>query len=338
MVKCSAQEEPIDPTLPIIDSHHHLFDRRGVDNGKSGLRRYLLDEYLDAIEGGHNVIASVFLNCYTMYRADGPASLREIGEVEFSNGQAAMSASGLYGSCRVGAAIVGSADLALGDAVRPVLEASIAAAPDRYRGIRISALWDSDPAVLGGANWFGPEYYYNEAFRKGFAHLAPLGLSFDAFVLAPQLKDVEDLARSFPDTQIILNHIGQPIGLGRHAQKQQEMYAAWRQDIARIAKFENVVVKIGGLGSFLSGSPLYRADPPASSEALAREWRPFAEVALDLFSADRCMFESNLPTDVSGPFNNICNAYKRIFAACTADEKSKIFSGTAKRIYRMNLQ
>jgi predicted TIM-barrel fold metal-dependent hydrolase len=194
-----ARETALDPALPIIDSHHHLFDRRPFDNGKSGIRRYLLEEYLETIDGGHNVIASVFLDCYTMYRADGPAEMRELGEVEFANGQAAMSASGHYGPCRVGAAIVGSADLSLGDRVKPVLEASLALTPDRYRGVRISALWDEDPNVLGGLEWFGPEYYRSDAFLSGFAHLAPLGLSFDAFVLAPQLPDVEQLARRFAE-------------------------------------------------------------------------------------------------------------------------------------------
>ncbi len=331
-------EEPIDPGLPVIDSHHHLFDR-----ASDGLyrhvrrRRFLLDEYLEFLGDGHNVVASVLLQARSMYRADGPEEMKPIGETEFFNGQAAMAASGLYGRCLVGAGIVGFADLRLGDDVHRVLEGQMAAAPGRFKGVRQEALWDVDPTVLSDRFTAGPRMYFRDDFRRGLAQLAPLGLSFDAFVLGPQLADVVDLVLSFPETQFVLNHLGNPVGIGVRKGRLEEEYPHWRRDMAEIARCPNVVVKLGGLGSFLSGSPTYRSDPPADSATLAVEWKPYAESAVELFGADRCMFESNVPTDGSGSFTTVCNAYKRIVAGCSEHERRQIFAGTAARIYKLDV-
>ena len=333
-------EAPLEPDLPIIDSHHHLFDHAQDHSiGSAARNRFLIDEYCEFIDDGHNVIASVFCQTTvkTMQRAYGPKELRPVGEVEFANGQAAMAAGGAYGPCLVAAAIVGFADLSLGDAVRPVLEASIEAAPHRYRGIRDHRLWDEDPTVLGARYNTKPHDYLDDGFRAGFKHLGQLGLTFDAFVLAPQLADVVDLAGRFPDTQIVLNHFGGPVGVGRHKGRMAEEFPAWRAHMEEISRYGNVVVKLGGLGTFLSGSPSYNADPPASSEQLAEEFRPYTETTVELFGADRCMFESNLPTDRTGPFGNVCNAYKRLTAGCSREEREMIFAGTAKRVYRIDL-
>ncbi|CAA9543489.1 MAG: Purine/pyrimidine phosphoribosyl transferase, partial [uncultured Thermomicrobiales bacterium] len=100
------REEIIEPALPIVDPHHHLWDRPGW--------RYLLDELLADLNSGHTIVATVFLQCRAMHRADGPEALRPVGETEFVNGVAAMSASGGYGLTRVCAGIVGPADLRLG--------------------------------------------------------------------------------------------------------------------------------------------------------------------------------------------------------------------------------
>lgn len=329
-------EQPIDPGLPIIDSHHHLFDRASDQHyEQTRRRRFLVDDYLECLGEHHNVVATVIVQARVMYRADGPVEMRPVGETEFFNGQAAMSASGLYGRCRVGAGIIGFADLTLGDRVRPVLEAHLAAAPDRFRGIRQNGLWDADPTVLGERLNGQPGLYLRGDFRSGVAQLAPLGLSFDAFVLAPQLPDAVDLARSVPQTQIVLNHLGNPVGVGVHRGRLGEEFPQWRGDMAELARCPNVVVKMGGLGTFLSGSPTYRADPPAGSATLAAEWKPYAESALEMFGADRCMFESNLPTDGSGAFTAVCNAYMRILAGCSEEERQQVFADTAARIYRL---
>ncbi|MCP3731383.1 amidohydrolase family protein [Sphingomonas sp. MG17] len=332
-------EAALFPDLPVIDSQHHLVDR--VSDAIApvlGLRRFLIDDYVEYLGTGHNVVASIAVEGRAMYRAAGPRELRPVGETEFLNGQAAMAASGLYGPCQVGAGIVGHVDFRVGKRVREVLDQHVAAAPQRFRGARQSALWDADPSILGDIFDGGEGLYRQLAFIEGFRHFAPLGFTFDAFVLAPQLADVIDLAHRFPDTQIVLDHVGQPIGVGAHAGRMGEEYLQWRRDMVALAACENVAVKLGGLGSFLGGAETFRADLPATSERLASDWRPYVEVAIELFGAHRCMFESNRPTDDTAPFGTICNAFKRITAGCSDDERRDIFAGTAKRIYQLEIQ
>jgi L-fuconolactonase len=334
-------EAPIDPDLPIVDTHHHLYDRlpEAVAALAGGRRRYLLDELLADIEGGgHNVVATVHADADAMYRADGPRELRVIGETEFINGQAAMSASGLYGPCRVAAGIVGTTDFRLGDRVRPVLEAHVVAGGGRFRGIRQTAAWDDDPAIFGGMFPIPEGLYLDADFQRGFAHLAPLGLSFDAFVLSTQLADVTSLARAFPETRIVLDHCGGPVGVGRYRGRREELYPAWKDGIAQLAGCPNVVVKLGGLGSFLGGFDSFRADPPVSSEALAAEWRPYMEPCIELFGADRCLFESNYPVDFgAGSYGTIWNACLRLTAGCSPSERAALFSETAADVYQLQL-
>lgn len=332
------QNEVLDPDLPVIDCHHHLFDCLGEGLAAHiGVSRFLLDDYLAYIGDSHKVIASVVVEARTMYRADGPPHLRPAGETEFLNGQAAMAASGRYGPCRVAAGIVGYADLRLGESIKELLEAHIAAAPERFKGIRHEGIWDADESILGGLFDVDESMYFTDEFRQGFAHLAPLGLSFDAFVLSPQLADIADLARAFPDTQIIVNHVGSPVGIGVHASCVKEEYPQWERDMGDIAACPNTVVKLGGLGSSLLGSRFYRSDSPPSVEMLVEEWKPYVERAIELFGPYRCMFESNVPTDGSGGFNLVCNAYKTMTRSYSADERAAIFAGTAARVYRLNL-
>jgi L-fuconolactonase len=334
----SNDEAPIDPYLPVIDSHHHLFD--GASDGSAFItkrRRFLIDDYVEYIGHQHNLIATIAVEAHSMYAVDGPEELRPINETEFLNGQAAMSRAGLYGPVRVAAGIIGNADLRRGPDVKAVLEAYLAVAPRRFRGIRQEGMWDADPSVLGGLSDKGPHLYLESKFRRGFAELAPLNLTFDAFVLAPQLADVTDLARNFPDTSIVLNHLGQPVGRGAHAGRLEHEFSDWRKNMTDIADCANVAVKMGGLGSFLVGSPTYRSDPPASSETLAAEWGPYVETTIQLFGADRVMFASNAPTDGAGLFSVVCNAYKRIVAACSDDERADVFARTAARVYRLDV-
>jgi L-fuconolactonase len=335
-VECEA---PLFPDLPVIDSAHHLVDK--VSDAIApvlGLRRFLIDEYVDYLGADHNVIASIAVEGLSMYRATGPEELRCVGETEFLNGQAAMAASGLYGACRVGAGIIASVDCRKGKQVPRILEHQIAAAPQRLKGFRQTVLWDSDPSILGDIFDCGESLYRQDAFLEGFAHVARSGYCFDAFVLAPQLGDVSYLARRFPDNQIVLNHVGQPIAVGAHSGRLAEEYPQWRRDMAEIAACENVAVKLGGLGSYLFGSSTFRARPPVTSEQLASEWRPYVETAIELFGANRCMFESNRPTDDVGSFGTLCNAYKRMAAGCSDDERAQIFAGTANRIYNLEIE
>ncbi|MGH7414806.1 MAG: amidohydrolase family protein, partial [Candidatus Rokuibacteriota bacterium] len=229
----------LEPELPIIDTHHHLWARGG--------HRYFLPDFLADAATGHNLVATVFLECHSMYRAAGPDEMRPVGETEFVAGQAAMSASGMFGPTRVAAGIVGFADLTLGDRVEPVLEAHLRAGGGRFRGVRHSAAWDASEVIGNSAVADGPHVYQRPAFRAGLARLTRLGLSLDAWVFHPQLADVVDLARAFPDTSIILGHVGGVLGYGPYTGKQKEVFAAWKPRITELAGCPNVVVKLGGM-------------------------------------------------------------------------------------------
>jgi predicted TIM-barrel fold metal-dependent hydrolase len=344
--------EPIlEPELPIVDPHHHLWDRTAAALAQmpypdhpfsqviGAFPRYLLDELLADLKSGHNVRATVFLECGAMYRASGPDALKCVGETEFVNGVAAMSASGIYGDIRACAGIVGHANLKLGDAVEDVLRAHIHAGNGRFRGIRHSAAYDADAGVLGlMAGRHPPGLYRDAPFREGFKWLHRLGLSFDAWLLEPQLPDLVDLARAFPDTQIVLDHVGTPLGLASYAGKREERYSIWRGNIRALARSENVSAKLGGLAMPFCGFPSFHAKPPASSEQLAKEWRPYIETCIEAFGVNRCMFESNFPVDSgSCTYAVLWNALKRIAAGYSSSEKTALFSGTAARVYRLAL-
>ena len=340
-------EAILEPELPIVDPHHHLWDRSmfpaatGPEHPFSTAikpaQRYLLDELLADTGSGHNVIATVFLECRAFYKADGPVEMRCVGETEFVNGVAAMSASGLYGDTRVCAGIVGNADLTLGDAVTPVLEAHVRAGGGRFRGVRNSASWDADTEVLGPLNRMQAGHYLRDDFRAGFKQLAPMGLSFDAWMLEPQLPDLTDLARAFPDTSIVLDHVGTPIGRGGYSGKLEERFPIWRDNIRELAKSQNVVVKLGGLAMAFCNFPSFLAEPRVPSEQLAKEWGPYIETCIEAFGPERCMFESNFPVDMgSCTYAVLWNAFKRLASGASADEKTALFSGTAKRVYKLD--
>jgi L-fuconolactonase len=314
-------EAALEPALPVIDPHHHFWDtpQRG---------RYLLPELLADIGANsdsakaHNIVSTVFLECRSMYRNAGPAEMAPVGEVEFVNGIAAMSASGGYGPCRVAEAIIGHADLTLGARVREVLEAEIRVGGGRFRGIRHGVV--------------PPHLVRDRTFREGFAQLAPLGLSFESWQYHPQLPDAIDLARAFPDTTIILNHVGGVLGVGPYAGHRQEILAGWKKDIAELAKCPNVNVKLGGVGMISFGFDFHERDLPPSSEDFAAAWRQYIEPCIEAFGVDRCMFESNFPPDKqSGGYTELWNAFKRITSGASAVEKKALYSGTAARVYHL---
>jgi L-fuconolactonase len=321
--------EPIlEPELPIIDTHHHLWERGG--------HRYLLHEFLADAGTGHNLVASVFLECEAMYRATGPTEMRPVGQTEFVAGIAAMSDSGRYGSTRVAAGIVGFADLTLGDKVEPVLEANMRASGGRFRGVRHSAAWDASDIIGNSRTAGGPHLFQQAGFRAGFARLTALGLSLDAWVFHPQLTDVVDLARAFPNSNIVSVHCGGPLGYGPYEGKRDEVFKTWKAGVTELATCPNVTVKLGGMMMRLAAYD-YRTEPkPPTSEQLAARWRPYIEPCIELFGADRCMFESNFPVDKMGiGWAALWNAFKRIAAGASPDEKRALFAGTARRVYRL---
>lgn len=343
-------EAIIDPDLPIIDPHHHLWDRRPVHHllpnppthafehisYRKGL--YLLDQLLEDTNSGHNIVATVFLECRSMYRADGPNEMKPVGETEFVNGVAAMSASGLYGATRVCAGIVGTAELLLGADVGRVLDAQMAAGGARFKGIRQSTSYDADTNVLGPLNRHPAGVMMEPKFREGFAELDKRGLSFDAWLLEPQLPEVIDLARAFPGTPIVLDHVGTPLGLASYKGKLPERFGVWRDNIRELARSENVHVKLGGLAMPFCNFPSMLSEPRAPSTQLAAEWRPYIETCIEAFGPKRAMFESNFPVDeLSCDYATLWNALKLIAKDATADEKHDLFFGTANRFYRLGL-
>jgi predicted TIM-barrel fold metal-dependent hydrolase len=322
--------EPIlEPDLPIVDTHHHLWERSGWI--------YLLPELLTDLNTGHNVVATVFEECRSMYRADGPEAMRPVGEVEFVSGISAMSASGGYGPIKVAQGIVGHADLSLGDRVEPVLEALIRAGGGRLRGVRYSVGYDRDPAIGNSRRDSGPHMYERPEVRAGVASLAASGLVLDAWCYHPQLADVVDLARAVPQATICMCHVGGVLGYGSYAGRREEIFATWRASMAELATCPNVFVKIGGMLNRGAGLNFRELPAPPNSEAWAASWRPYVEPCIELFGAERCNFESNFPVDKMGTgYATLWNAFKRITAGCSADEKLALYSGTAKRLYKLD--
>ena len=321
------REEPLEPGLPIVDPHHHLWDHPG--------NPYLLPDLLKDLDCGHNIVATVFVECRAMYRADAPVERKSLGETEFVNGIAAMSASGAYGPARVCAGIVGNVDLRHGARAGAILEAHMAVAGGRFRGIRNGSAWHPDGIKATSANP-PPGLLQDRSFREGFASLARLGLSFDAWLLHTQIDDILDLARAFPGTPLVLDHVGGPLGIGPYVGKRDEVFAQWRQAIGELARCPNVHVKLGGLGMHTIGFDFHaRARPPTSQE-LAQAWRPYIETCIAAFGARRSMFESNFPVDKGTcSYQVLWNAFKRIAAACSDDETTALFGGTATRVYRL---
>ncbi|MBV9248653.1 MAG: amidohydrolase family protein [Acetobacteraceae bacterium] len=320
----------LDPSLPIVDPHHHLWDRPGW--------RYMLEDLLADTNSGHNIVATVYVQARSMHRATGPEELKPVGETEFISGIAAMSASGGYGPTKVCAGIVGHADLRLGVRVRDVLQAHIRAGGGRFRGIRHITAYDPDPALMNPAYSPPPGLMADRTFREGFACLAPLNLSFDAWLYHPQLDELTALAQAFPGTQICLNHIGGPLGIGPYAGNREEVFAAWSKSIRSLAKCRNVSVKLGGMAMRINGFDFHEKAEPPSSETLAAAWRPYVDTCIEAFGASRCMFESNFPVDKGSygyaPFWNACKILAR---GASAEERTALFSGTATRFYRLEL-
>jgi predicted TIM-barrel fold metal-dependent hydrolase len=327
-------EAALEPDLPICDPHHHFWDRRLE---RVPYQSYQLDELVADISSGHNVRSTVFIEARAMYRAGGPEELRPAGEVEYVQGLAAASASGIYGPGRAAAAIVGHANLNLGEAVEPVLEALQAASPNRFRGIRHSVTWDPHPEIENTAAHPFKGQLLNDTFRAGARVLVRRGLSYDAWLYFHQLPELADFARALPELSIVLNHVGGLIRVGPYAGREEEVMSTWRAGIAAVAARPNVSVKLGGLGMPRTGFDWHLRARPAGSEELAEAMAPLLTYCIDQFGPGRCMFESNFPVDkVSYSYNVMYNAFKRLSAGYSASERADLFHDTAARFYRID--
>jgi predicted TIM-barrel fold metal-dependent hydrolase len=346
------REEPVDPERRIIDAHHHLWD-----HGEG--RTYLLDDFLADTGAGHKVTDSVFVECGTSYRQDGPKALRPVGETAFVAEHVRKS----EGCATCVAAIVAFADLSAGDAVEEVLGAHEAAGEGRFRGVRHSNAWDASleagtgrrrgsrlmtqQRVRRGIARLGdsvrhrhyrpaPGLMAQEHFRRGVARLGDNGYSFDAWVYHPQLTALADLARAADGTTIVLDHFGAPLNVGPYRDRHDARHD-WQQGMREMAACPNVVVKLGGVGmDHLFGTGWSaRARPPGSDE-VAHWWRDHICWCIDTFGPSRCMFESNYPVDRQAlGYTVIWNAFQKVAAAYSDPEQDDLFSATAARVYRI---
>lgn len=348
----AVQEDALEPDLPIIDAHHHLWYisrsqlaaieasstivSKAYQPSRAGAWRYLLDELLADAKTGHNVRATVFVDAHAMYKIDGPKELRSLGEVEFAAGVGAMADSRVFGDVRACAAIVGNVDLRLGEAAMPVLERHLQAAGGRYRGVRSAETMAHDPdrSILGGSGV--AHVLLDERFRVGLRCLQRLGLSLDVWLLEPQLPDLLDLARAFPDVPMILNHAGGPVGVASY--RLAERFGPWSRSIRSLATCSNVTVKLGGLALPTLGLEVCESATPVDSAQLAHAWKPYLETCIEAFGAERCMFESNFPVDSRVcSYSVLWNAFKRATSGASLGERAALFAGTAARVYRISL-
>lgn len=322
------QEPILRPDLPIVDPHHHMWDRAD--------ERYLLAELMRDTGSGHDIRTTVFVQCNSQYDMGAPPERRSLGETRFIAGIAQASAADLASPTRACAGIIGMVDLTLGDQVTPLLEAHVEAAGGRFRGVRNRTAWDPSPEVRSNLESPAPGPLGNPAFHEGAARLAALGLTLDVWAYHPQLPQVLALARAVPGLTIVVNHCGGALGVGPFAGRRAEVFATWRTSMAALAACPNVVVKLGGLAMEITGLDFHRQPEPPDSTGLAAAWRPYVESCIEIFGPDRCMFESNFPVDkgMCG-YAVLWNAFKRLAAGAGEAETAALFHGTATRIYRL---
>lgn len=325
-------EAVIEPELPIIDAHHHLWTPspfpRFETYGPVELRE-------DMINCGHNIIGTVYTDSHYNYRTDGPEHLRHVGETEYAE-QARQEGRRIGGKAAgICAAIVTTANLLQGEKVGEVLDAHVAASP-RFRGIRHITAFDGNLEPIYGAYEAG--LMMSPAFREGFAELARRDLTFDAYLFFPQLPELVDLAQKFPDARIVLNHVGGYIGISSYAERPDETFAQWKANMAAVAALPNVSLKLGGLNMAVTAMIPADDEKPFTSEQVASAQRDLMLTAIDLFGPERCMVESNFPVDmVYVSYTVLWNAFKRMTADFSDQERSNLFSETAKRIYRFEI-
>jgi len=331
MADTQPSESILDPEREIVDAHHHLMDAPG--------KRYLMEELQADVDSGHRVIATVYIECGSMYRAAGPPAMRPLGETEFATGVAAMSASGQYSPARLCAGIVGHVDLTDPAHAAAVIERHQQIAGARFCGLRQISFWDESEAFYDYALRRPPRgLLLDKHFRAGFRHLAAAGLSFDSCLLFHQIDELADLADHFPEMPIILDHLGFPLGIGPYAARREEVFDQWRNSLKKLAERPNTYIKIGGLGLPVFGFDFHQRREAVHSAELATAWAPYVESAVAAFGTRRSMFESNFPEDRrSCDYAQLWNAFKRIAARYSESEKQDLFKNTAQRAYGLRL-
>lgn len=313
------KEDIIDPDLPICDCHHHLWDN--PDN------TYMLEQFFRDISGSHNITKTVFIESASVNQV-----MQPLEETQFVHDLTCPENTALFGKTEVGAGIVGFVDLTMGEKAIPLIESHLEIS-NRFRGIRQTASWDADETV------FSPglqELLIRPDFRKGFACLKDYELSFETFLYHPQIPELADLAGSYPDIPVILDHIGGPLLTGGYTGKREEVFKSWKANIRELSCFDNVFMKLGGLGMPINDFNWSSHPKPLSSSEMAEIMKPYFMWCIDQFGVSRCMFESNFPVEkMSFSYNVLWNAFKRISEDFSSDERKALFYDTAVKAYRL---
>ena len=315
-------EEPVDPDRIIVDPHHHLWDNRGGT--------YLAPELIADTTGSHRVEKTVFVECRSKYDRDADEALQPVGETSFVAAEAAKA--DRLGGTSIGA-IISFADMMLGDDVEAVLAAHDEAGAGLFRGIRHAVA--DDPSLPAGHTNPTPGMMTTAAFHAGVATLGRMGFSYDAWMYHPQLPELTDLARAVPETAIILDHLGGPLGVGPYAADREAAMASWRRSMTEVATCENVVLKVGGIGmDGYFGLDWTTREVPPDSDTVVQAWQDRVHFCIDTFGPDRCMFESNFPVDrQSLTYPVLWNALQKMASRYSDAEQDQMFSGTATRVY-----
>jgi predicted TIM-barrel fold metal-dependent hydrolase len=324
------REATLEPEIPICDPHHHFWVSRPEP---ADYQRYLLPELTGDVTSGHNVRSTVFIEVRCEYRESGPDEMKPVGEVEYIETIATESATGSHGPTRAAAGIIGYADLKLGDAVRPVLEAMREASPSRFRGVRHATGWDESPEL---ANRDIRGALSTAGYRAGGKVLADMGLILENSLYFHQLSELAEFARAVPDLTIVLNHIGGLVRVGPYANRDDGVIPAWRRGVEEAGQCPNIVMKLGGVGQLRYGYYWHDRETPIGSEELAGTLGPLMEHCIQQFGPDRCMFESNFPVDKpSYSYNVLYNAFKRLSGGYSPLERAALFHDTAARVYNI---
>jgi len=318
-------EEALEPDLPIIDAHHHLWVRSG--------HTYLLPEFVDDLKTGHNIVATVYAECHSMYRQGGDPSTRSLGETEFVAGCAAMAASGTFGDTTICQGMVGNIDLRLGAGVRDLFEQHMERSGGRFRGVRFTTAWDEHEGIANQVETQG--LLLQPDVIAAAQVMAELEQALDIWVYHPQLDEVAQLARLLPELTIVLNHTGVPILGGPYRDRRTQVFEDWLVGMQTVAQCTNVFLKLGALPIRKPGDGIDRSVPPGSAE-IAAAWAPWMHACIEAFGVERCIFESNFPVQkLFSSYVVTWNAFKRLAEGCSESEKSWLFHDAAVAAYRL---
>jgi len=323
------QEEIIDPQLPIIDPHHHLWNG---DNQLAGSFPYLIENLNEDTFSGHNIVGTIFMECAQGYYSNGEEKYKPVGETEFVVNLIKASKKLLKTTNIIG--IIGYADLMLGGEVKDVLDKHLLKGDGLFKGIRHAAGWDKNKEIHNSHSNPIENIYYNKSFREGAEELIKLNLTFDAWHYHHQIKDLSDFAINYPELTIIHDHFGGPLGVGPYEGKKKEIFQKWKDDISLLSESKNVFAKLGGLAMPVNGWNFHKQDKPASSDQIIDLHQEYYLHTINCFGVDRCMFESNFPVDRrSVSYHVLWNAFKKMILDYPDEDKNKLFFKNAKDVY-----